>query len=64
MSSGWTGLVAPVALVPAISSVLVNVGMTQLIWTPCGANSSASAVDSPTTANLVPAWGGPGPARQ
>ena len=55
MSSGWTGFCAPVALVPAISSVLVNVGRMTVTSTPCGANSSASAVDSPTTANLVPA---------
>lgn len=55
MSSGCTGLVAAVVWVPEISSVLVNVGMTQLIWTPWGAYSSASPVDSPTTANFVPA---------
>ena len=55
MSSGSTGLVLAVVWVPAISSVLVKVGITQLTWTPCGANSSDSAVDRPTTANLVPA---------
>jgi hypothetical protein len=38
-----------------MSSVLVKVGITQLTSTPWGANSSAIAVDSPTTANFVPA---------
>ena len=55
MSSGWTGFCGPVALVPAINSVLVNVGMTTVTSTPWGANSSAMAVVRPTTANLVPA---------
>ena len=55
-SSGWTGFWAALVWVPAISSVLVNVGSTTLTWTPCGANSSASAVDNPTTANFVPEY--------
>ena len=55
MSSGSTGFCAPVALVPAISSVLVKVGRITVTSTPCGANSSAIAVDRPTTANFVPA---------
>ncbi|SLC82088.1 Uncharacterised protein [Mycobacteroides abscessus subsp. massiliense] len=52
MSSGSTGFWAPVESVPAISSVLVKVGSTALTWTPCGANSSLRARESPTTPNL------------
>ena len=40
--------------VPAMSSVLVNGGMITETSTPCGATSSASAADSPTTPNLAP----------
>ena len=55
MSSGSTGFCAAEVWVPATNSVLVNVGITQLTSTPCGANSSDSPEDRPTTANLVPA---------
>ena len=55
ISAGSTALSAPTPCVPLINSVLTNGGMTTLTSTPCEANSSAIAVDSPTTANLVPA---------
>src|SRR5215218_6166527 len=55
MSSGSTGFWAADVWVPVINSVLVNVGITQLTSTPCGANSSDSPLDRPTTPNLVPA---------
>ena len=54
MSSGSTGLMAPPLAVPEMSSVLVNGGMITETSTPCGATSSASAADSPTTPNLAP----------
>ena len=47
ISDGSTGFCAADGDVPEISSVLVNVGSTALTLTPCGANSSAIAVDSP-----------------
>ena len=54
MSDGSTGLIAPPLLVPEISSVLVNGGMMTETSTPCGAISSASAADNPTTPNFAP----------
>ena len=54
ISSGSTGLIAPLLFVPEMSSVLVNGGITTDTSTPCGAISSANAADSPTTPNLAP----------
>lgn len=56
ISAGATGLLPNGVRVPAIRSVAVSGGMTTLTCTPCGANSSAIAVDIPTTANFVPAY--------